>query len=153
MASKLRTASSVILIVVGVATLILSLLSAGVAYRGAPERIGPATLDEVAGGREGVAVALRARRGTAAAYAAGFATLFLAIVWWPYRHGAKWSWWAIFAGTLVVTGVVLLRGPALGTQVGSGAAWIQLGLVGLALLLDIGRLRKPDDEMDTAPAA
>jgi hypothetical protein len=148
MASKLRTASSVILIVVGAATFILSLLSASIAYRGGPERIGPATLDEVAGGREGVAVALRARRATAAAYAAGFATLFLAIAWWPYRRGAKWSWWAIFAGTLVVAGIVLMRGPALGTQLGSAAAWIQLGLVGLALLLDVGRLRKPEDEVD-----
>ena len=40
---------------------------------------GPATITELAAGRPEVATAVKARRATAAAYGAGFATLFLAI--------------------------------------------------------------------------
>ena len=141
----MRTVSWVLLAVVGVATLFFSLESALVAYRPASprvgqERIGPATLAEVAATHEGVETALRARRGTAAAYAAGFGTLFLFVVLGPYRRGDVWSWWALLASTLVLAAVVLLRVPALGTRSGAGTALVQLGLVIVALLLDAGRL-------------
>jgi len=84
---------------------------------------------------------VRARRATAAAYAAGFATLFLAIVLGPYRRGDRWAWWALAAGTLVVAVSTLLRIPLLGTSLGAGTAGIQLGVVALGLALGAGRLR------------
>jgi hypothetical protein len=85
--------------------------------------------------------AVRARRGTAAAYAAGFATLFLAITFGPYRRGDVWAWWALLAGTLVVSVLILLRVPFLFIRLGAGAALIQLVVVGLGLALGPGRLR------------
>jgi hypothetical protein len=94
-----------------------------------------------------VATALRARRATAAAYGAGFATLFLAIVLGPYRRGDVWAWWAVAAGTVVVSVLILLRIPLLGLQLGSTAggtattAIIQLVVVGLGLALGSGRLK------------
>ncbi len=138
----MRTVSWVLLALVGLATLGLSLVSAGVAYRASvQDRIGPATLDEIAAGRPEVATALRARRGTAAAYAAGYATLFLFIVFGPYRRRDRWSWWALLLGSLMLAAVTAVRIPLLGTRLGAGAAAIQLGITIVALLLDVGRLR------------
>ena len=75
----MKTSSWVILVVAGVLTLLGSLFSLGIAYSSLIEdRIGPATLTELSVGRPEVATAVRARRATAAAYGAGFATLFLA---------------------------------------------------------------------------
>lgn len=141
MSSLLRTVSWIILALAGVVTFLGSLASARVAYRSGSDFIGRATLNEVAAGREDVALALRGRRGTAAAYAAGFSVLFLFIVLVPYRRGEVWSWWALLAGTLVLALLTLARIPLLGTRLGSGAATIQLGLVALGLLLDVSRLR------------
>ena len=98
----MKTASWVILLVAGALTLIGSLISAGVAYTSlVDDRIGPATLTELSAGRPEVATAVRARRGTAAAYGAGFATLFLAmpsaptVVAMSGRGGRSWlaRWW------------------------------------------------------------
>ena len=33
-----------------------------------------------------------------------------------------WAWWALSAGTLVVSGLILLRTPMLGIQLGAAAA-------------------------------
>lgn len=139
----MRIVSWVLLTLVGAATLVLSLLSASVAYRPVPDQIGPATLDEVAAGREEVATALRGRRGTAAAYAAGYATLFLFVVLGPYRRGERWSWWALLVASLVLAALTVARVPLLGTRLGTGAAAVQLAVVLVALLLDVGRLRRP----------
>jgi hypothetical protein len=35
------------------------------------------------------------------------------------------------------------RIPLLGTRLGTGAAWLQLGIVGVALLLDVKRVSSP----------
>ena len=137
----MRTASWVILAIVGALTMLGSMASCYVAYRGAEDQIGPVTLSQVTAGQPEVATALRARRGTAAAYAGGFATLFLAIVFWPYRRGDVWAWWALLAGTVVLAAMILLRVPLLNTRVGGGAGLITLVVVGLALALDAGRLR------------
>jgi hypothetical protein len=98
-----------------------------------------------------VATAVRARRATAAAYGAGFATLFLAIAVGPYRRGDVWAWWALLAGMMVVSALVMLRLPFLGIRLapssavsGAGTALsslIQLVIVVVALALDAGRLR------------
>lgn len=136
----MKTASWIILVVVGALTLLGGLVSLGRAYVSAQDEIGPATLEELAVGRPEVAIATRARRATSAAYAAGFATLFLAITLGPYRRGDAWAWWALMAGTLAVTVLVLLRVPFLGTRLGAGAAVIQLVVAGLGLALGAGRL-------------
>jgi len=136
----LKTASWIILVIVGALTLLGSLVSLGVAYRSAQDQIGTASLTELSVGRQEVATAVRARRATAAAYAAGFATLFLAIILGPYRRGDVWAWWVLAAGALVVSVLILLRVPLLGTRQGAPAALIQLAVAGVGLALGAGRL-------------
>ena len=147
----MKTASWIILGVVGTLTLLGSLASLGIAYGSVRDQIGPASLTELSVGRPEVATAVRARRATAAAYAAGFATLFLAITLGPYRRGDVWAWWALAAGTLVVSVLILLRVPFLGirlgtpaTVTGAGTALgtiVQLVAVGIALAFGAGRLK------------
>jgi peptidoglycan/LPS O-acetylase OafA/YrhL len=138
----MKTASWVILALVGGLTMLGSMASCYVAYRGpGDEQIGPTTLSQLGGGLPEVATAVRARRATAAAYAAGFAALFLAITIAPYRRGDSWAWWALLAGTLAMAVVSLLRVPLLGTRAGAGTALITLVVVALGLALGAGRLR------------
>jgi hypothetical protein len=145
--AEMKTASWIILLLVGALTLVASLESANVAYRPHNDRIGSVTLTELAAGKAEVETGLKARRGTAASFGAGFATLFLAIVLGPYRKGDCWAWWALLIGTLVVAGLILLRMPALGIAMGSPGsgtvveALLMLGVVGLGLLVGAGRLR------------
>jgi len=136
----MKTASWIILVVVGGLTLLGSLVSVGRAYISASDQIGAASLTELSVGRPEVATAVRARRATSAAYAAGFATLFLMITLGPYRRGDAWAWWTLLAGTLVVSVLTLLRVPFLGTLLGAPAALIQLVVAGLGLALGAGRL-------------
>ncbi len=136
----MRTISWALLALVGLATLLGSLASANLAYRTGQDQFGTVSLGELAAGRADVASVLRARRGTAAAYAAGFAVLFLFVVLVPYRRGEVWSWWAILVSTLVFAALTVARIPFLSIRAGAGTAWITLGVVGLALLLDIKRL-------------
>jgi len=143
MGSKLRTVSWVLLAVVGALILVGSVVSAGLAYGRSEYPIGSASLTEVAAGREGVATALRAIRGTSAAYAAGYAVLFLFVGAGPYRRGEVWAWWAILAGLLAVALLSLGRVPFLGIPLGGGGtgpALVQAGVVVLGLLLDVKRL-------------
>jgi hypothetical protein len=146
----MKTASWIILAVVGALTLLGSFVSLGIAYGSPRDRIGPASLAELSVGRPEVATAVRARRATAAAYAAGFATLFLAITLGPYRRGDMWAWWTLAAGALVVAMLILLRVPFLGIRLGATAAVtgagtalgtiIQLVVTGVGLALGAGRL-------------
>ena len=143
MGSKLRTASWILLALVGVLTLLVSLISASLSYRGDYPIAGTPVAD-VAAGREGILTALRGIRGTSAAYGAGFAALFLATVVGPYRRGDKGAWWALLAATLTVVAIALARVPILGIplgQGGTGPALVQGGVVLFGLLLDVGRLR------------
>jgi len=137
----MKTASWVTLVVIGALMLLASFVSLGVAYGSTGDEIGSVSLADLSVGRPEVATALRARRATAAAYAVGFATLFLAIVLGPYRRGDVWAWWALAAGTFVVSALILLRVPLLETQQGAPAAGILLAAVGLGLALGSGRLR------------
>jgi hypothetical protein len=146
----MKNASWIILTLAGGLTLLGSLVSLGIAYGSVQDQIGPATLAELSVGRPDVAIAVRARRATAAAYGAGFAMLFLAITLGPYRRGDVWAWWALFAGILVVSGLILLRVPLLGIHLGTAAAVtgagtalasiIQLAVAGLGLALGVRRL-------------
>jgi hypothetical protein len=143
----MKTVSWIILLVVGALTVLGSLESANIAYRPHQDRIAGVTLTELAAGKADVETGLKARRGTAASFAAGFATLFLFIVLGPYRRGDRWAWWAILAGTLVVAVLVLVRMPALGIgprSPGGGTSvevLLLMGVVAIGLALGAGRLR------------
>ena len=99
----MKTASWVLLAFAGVATLLLSLVSAARAYGTYNDSIGGVSVSKLSAGRPDVETAVRSRRATASAYSAGFATLFLLITVGPYRRGDAWAWWALLAGMLVVS--------------------------------------------------
>ena len=141
MPSKLRTASTVVLGLAGALVLLASLISTNLAYRGTYPIGGTTDVKEVAPDRPEIETALRAIRGTSAAYAAGFAVLFLAVVLGPYRRGDVWAWWTLLAGVLAILLIVLGRVPFLGVWLGAPAAFILTGVVALGLLLDVKRLR------------
>lgn len=150
----MKTASWVLLALVGVATLLLSLVSVARAYGTYNDSIGGVSLSKLSAGRPEVEKAVRSRRATAAAYSAGFATLFLLISVGPYRRGDVWAWWALLVGMLTVSVLILLRVPLLDTGSSGSAggaavsgALTQLLLVGVGLLLGAGRLRpgRPGD--------
>jgi len=142
MSSKLKLLSWILLALVGGLTLFASLASVGVAYFAEDDPMGNVMpLSELAGGRDDVATMLRARRGTAAAYGAGYGLLFLIIAVVPYRRGDVWAWWAILAGTILTCAIILLRSPMLGTNLGLGAATIPLAVCAIALLLDVSRVK------------
>jgi hypothetical protein len=145
MSSKLRTASWVLLTIVGGLTLLFSLVSSYHAYRG-NYPIGGLPVAEVAGGREGILTALRGIRGTSAAFGAAFAVLFLGTVLGPYRSGDNRAWWTILFAMLAMALIVLARIPTLGVALGQGGtsmAFTLGGLIVLGLLLDVGRLSRP----------
>ena len=152
----LRTASWVLLGLVATLVLFGSLASAWLAYVGDPSMDvfgeGGPSVQDVSGWRADVGTAVRARRGTAAAYASGFALLFLVIALVPYRRGDVWAWWALLGGALLVALLTWLRVPLLGTRLGAGAGAGLLGATGLGLLLDAGRLRGPRPDKGTISA-
>jgi len=139
----MRTASWVLLCIVGALILLGSLASAYLAY-GGDFPIGGTPIAEVAAGRETILTALRGIRGTSAAYAAGFAVFLLATVLGPYRRGETGAWWAIFFSVLAVVLIAAARVPLLSIpfgQGGSGPPMVLGAVVLLGLLLDVGRLR------------
>lgn len=140
----MKTLSWILLLVVAVLTLLGSLESGYIALSqmGREHIQGGPTLSDVAARQPELALAIRARRVTAAAYAAGFALLFIAVVWFPYRRGDVWSWWAILVASLALAGIMSARIPFLDTRAGVGEALLQFGLVAVGLLLDVGRLRR-----------
>jgi hypothetical protein len=143
MGSKLRTASWVLLAIVGGLSLLVSFISAYLGYVG-DYPIGGMPVAQVASDRPGILTALRGIRGTSAAFGAGFAVLFLATVIGPYRRGETRAWWTLFLATLAIAVIILLRMPALGIAMGQGGTGTAITLGGLilfGLLLDVGRLR------------
>ncbi len=139
MGSKLRTVSWVLLAIVGVLAGFVSLASANLAYRG-DFPIGGLSIGEIAGGREGVLLGLRGARGTAAAWGAAWAALFLAVVFGPYRRGDVDTWWGILVSAIVLAAVAGARVAFIGVRPGIEAPLILLGVVLVALLLDVKRL-------------
>ncbi len=140
MASKLRTASWVLLAIVGVLVLFVSAASAYLAYRG-NYPIAGVPIAEVAGGREAVLLGLRGVRATSAAWGAAWAVLFLAVVAGPYRRGDTTSWWGLLASLVVLGAIAGARVVLLpGSRAGVGAPLILLAVVLVALLLDVGRV-------------
>jgi len=142
MGSKLRTASWVMLALVGVLVLLFSLASANAGYR-QDFPIGEVSIDEIAAGNHAVLVGLRGARGTAAAWSAAWAVLFLAVVLGPYRRGDVASWWGILISLIVLGAVAGARVLFTGGQAGTGTPLVLLVLVLVALLLDVRRLTGP----------
>jgi len=141
----MKKASWILLVVLGALMLALSVVSASVAYRvDAPDEfgVGGPTVADVAAWNPEVATAIRARRGTASAYSAAFATLLLVVVLVPYRRGEVWAWWTILGSLLVLAAVTLVRVPALGTSLGASTAVTILVVGVVGLLLDARRLKK-----------
>jgi hypothetical protein len=137
----MRTASWVLLTIVGALTFLVSLISANLAYRGDyPIGPGGTRIEEVAAGRTEVLEGLRGIRGTSAAYAAAYAVLFLAIAIGPYKRGEVWAWWALLGAILSLALIVVARKAFLASAMGIGAALVPTGLSLLALLLDARRL-------------
>jgi hypothetical protein len=139
----MKTASWILLAVVGALMLLGSFASLYTAYSsGAPDPLTPSiSLEDATTGRPEVATAIRARRGTAAAFAAAYAVLFLSVVLGPYRRGDAWSWWALLAAAVTLGILIMARVPALGTRAGAGTGLVQLVVVIVALLLDVRRVR------------
>jgi len=143
MSSKLKLLSWILLALVGALTLVNALASMSVAYFQSDDPMGGvAPLSELAGDRADVERVIRSRRGTAAAFGAGYGLLFLVIALVPYRRGDVWAWWTLLASTLLVSGTILLREPVLGTKLGTGAANIPLAVCVVALLLDVSRVKR-----------
>jgi hypothetical protein len=137
----MKTASWILLAIVGSLLLLVSFASAGLAYRG-EYTIGPGQVkvQDVAGSRPDVLEGLRGIRGTSAAYAAGYAVLFLAIVLGPYKRGDVWAWWALLGALLLVVAISAARIPLIGSKWGIGTAITPAGLALLGLLLDVKRV-------------
>ena len=142
MGSKLRTVSWVLLALVGVLVLLGSLGSAGLAYRG-DFPIAGVSIGDVAAGREPVLLGLRGARGTAAAWAAAWATLFLVVVLGPYRRGDVATWWGILASAIVLGAVAGARVVLTAARMGTGTPLVLLVVVLVALLIDVKRLTAP----------
>ena len=138
---KLRTASWVMLTLLGAFVLFVSLVSTYMAYRG-NYAIGGTPVGAVASGRHEVLLALRGIRGTSAAYAAAYAVLFLSIVLGPYKRGETWAWWSLLASLVLACILVVLRVPLVGAHMGVSPALQQCGVGVFALLLDVSRLRR-----------
>lgn len=139
-ALKLRTASWVLLALLGAFVLLVSFVSTYRAY-GGNYAIGGTAVGAVASGRQEVLLALRGIRGTSAAYAAAYAALFLSVVLGPYRRGETWAWWALLGSLLLQCVLVVLRVPLVGAHLGVSPALNQCGIGAVALLIDVSRLR------------
>jgi hypothetical protein len=135
----MRKASWILLAVVGVLVFLIALTSANLAYRG-DYLVGGVSIGEIASGRDAVLEGLRGSRGTAAAWGAAWAALFLAVVLGPYRRGDVATWWGILASVLALGAVVGARVMFLKSQAGTGTALVILVVVLVALLLDVKRI-------------
>jgi hypothetical protein len=138
----MRKVSWILLALVGVLVLLGSLASAHLAYRG-EYPIAGVSITEIASGREVVLLGLRGTRGTAAAWAAAWAVLFLAVVLGPYRRGDVGTWWGLLASVIVLGAVAGARVPLNGIQTGTGEPLVLLVVVLVALLIDVKRLTGP----------
>ena len=136
---SLRTVSWVLLAIVGALVLLVSLSSANLAYRG-EYPIAGVSITDIASGREVVLLGLRGTRGTAAAWGAAWAALFLAVVLGPYRRGDVATWWGILASVVVLGAVAGARVLLIPFQAGTGEPLVLLVVVLVALLLDVKRL-------------
>jgi len=138
----MKTISWILLTVVGLLLVLGGFASMTIAYFAPASSdviLGSTSLDDLEVSDE-VATALRARRGTAAAYAMGFASFMLWLVLGPYRKGQVWSWWAILCSAIVLAVPLMLRVPALGHRQGAMVGLLVLIVVVVGLLLDVRRL-------------
>lgn len=149
----MRTVSWILLTIVAVLILLGSLGSFTIAYFGAASSdiiTNSVSLQDLEISPQ-AATALRGRRGTAAAFGLGYATLLLFIILGPYRKGAVWAWWAVLTSILVLCAVILLRIIALGTFQGAATAGLILLVTIPALLLALAVRSPGGKEESVAP--
>src|SRR5262245_16145198 len=131
----MKQASWIVLALLGVAIVVISLISAVHAYWTSDDYpIGRIRVSHIASGNPSLETALRGVRGTSASYGAAYGVLFLAIVLGPYRRGDTWAWKALFAAGLTQFVLVALRIPLLDTRIGLSAA-VTSGIILLGGLL------------------
>src|SRR5437762_4739399 len=116
----LRTVSWILIVLVGVLNVLGGLASAGVALTGARDQVAGTTIQDLGAGRDELVTALRGRRLTAAAYAAGFGVMLIIVAAVPYRRGDVWAWWAILAASLTLSLLIMARVPFIGSRGGAG---------------------------------
>jgi hypothetical protein len=136
----MRTASWIMLTIVGALLLLGSGGSAFIAYGSGDQEIEQLKLKDMPL-PDGTRTLILGRRGTAASFGAAFATLLLFTVLGPYRRGEKGAWWAILVSLLVLATLATLRVPMLGTWLGAVPTLLALGIGVVALLLDVRRLK------------
>jgi hypothetical protein len=141
MTSKLRTASWILLSLLATLTLLGALGSASFGLTQGEDQFGAVSMTELTGGDESIAKLIHGRRLTAAAFTSAYSVLLLFVILFPYRRGEQWSWWAILVATLFCSAIIVLRVPFLGIGLGASIGYFHLGVVVVALLLDVGRLR------------
>src|SRR5690349_16777371 len=111
----MKKASWILLTLLGGAITLFSLISAVHAYWTDDDyRVGPLKVSQVVPGDPRVETALRAIRGTSAAFGTAYGVLFLAIVLGPYRRGDVWAWKALLIAQVTQSALVFLRIPILG---------------------------------------
>jgi hypothetical protein len=146
----MKTASWVLLAIAGALILLGGAASAYVAYGGVQDNLLPngPSADALDAIHPGLGTAIRGRRATAAGFATAYGVLFLYVALVPYRRGDVWSWWALLAGAIALAMVIVARVAVLGVTTGAGTGVLQLAVVVVGLLLDVGRLKS-----SAAPAA
>ena len=149
-AKMLFVVSWVLLLVLSAALALFSLGSLATAYFADQDTLyagtnGPATvsvgLEEIrqAGGAGAVA-AFKGRRATAATWAFGCAMLAALVVFFPYRRGEKWAWWALLVSVGLAQLLSLGRLLTIGTSSGAGTSGILLAILLLGLLAGVPHL-------------
>jgi hypothetical protein len=140
-------ASWVILLVASIFIVLVAAQSLWVAYtRGADGLTSEYTLTQIGeqGGDQAVK-AFRGRRATAATWAIGYGLLSIAVVWFPYRRGEKWAWWALLVSLGVSQFLSLGRALALATTAGTSAPSLVLVFLFLGLLAGSPRMFRDRD--------
>lgn len=88
-------------------------------------------------GGEGAVNAYRGRRATASSVAIACGLMSAFLVFFAYRRGEKWAWWALLVSLGLSQFLSLGRLVALGSAQGAAAAGIVLTLLLLGLLAGV----------------
>lgn len=84
--------------------------------------------------------AFKGRRATAATWAFASAVLAFLVVFFPYRRGERWAWWALLASIGLSQFLSLGRLLTIGTSSGASTSGIVLAMLLLGLLAGVPHL-------------
>lgn len=140
-------ASWILLLALSAILVLYSFVSLGRAYFSAQDYLyigenGPARVavgvEEIREkGGEGAVKAYKGRRATASSVAIGCGLMSAFLVFFAYRRGEKWAWWALLVSLGLSQFLSLGRLLILGSAQGAGAAGIVLALLLLGLLAGV----------------